>query len=173
MQRGQFLIGVIVGGLAGGLLGVWFVLPDERSAKNGFVFDANVEEVWAVFTDPASQADWRSDIQRVEMIAGPGRRQWVEYPQNGPAIEFTEIYAEPLKMYALEMKADGAFTGQYTAEFQEQDDTSTIGYFSETVELQGLFPKIMSYLFVNQREFTRTYCLNAQAEIERRRAASN
>ncbi len=172
MQRMPFFAGLAAGVLVGAVLSVWLVLPDQRAAKSGFVFDASVEEVWDVFTDPASQASWRADVVRVEMVRDNGWRQWIEYPQRGPAIQFTETRVERLKTYALDMTAENAFTGKYQAVFEARDDNTTLGVFTETVTLQGFMPKLMSYLFVNQREFTRTYCLNAQAEIERRRDAA-
>ena len=170
MPRGQFIGGILLGGLIGGLLSIWAILPSERSSKNGFMFEGSMEEVWDVFTDPASQASWRSDIKSVEMIRQSGYREWIEHPQNGPSITFKETNVSPVTTFSLTMEAEGAFTGQYTARFEPQTNGRTMGYFSETVQLQGLVPKIMSYLFVDQREFTWNYCLNAQAEIDRRRA---
>lgn len=169
MTRIPFLGGLIVGVLVGALFSVWLVLPDERVAKNGYVFDASVEEVWAVFRDAESQAEWRPDIGRVEIIGTPERREWIEHPKRGPAIHFIEVGLDHYNFFSLEMHAENTFTGKYTAQFEEQDDNKTLGLFSETVRLHGLYPKIMSYLFVNQRDFTKTYCENAQAEIERRR----
>ena len=173
MRRGQFLVGLLIGAFVGGILSVWLVLPNERSAKSGFMFDASVDEVWAVFTDPGSQASWRDDIKSVDVISATGERKWVEHPQYGPSIQFTETMREQYRRLSIKMDAENAFTGQYTAEFEERDGGRTMAYISESVQLKGFLPKIMSYLFVNQRDFTWQYCINAQAEIERRRGRTN
>ena len=145
------------------------VRPRERSLTLAIEFDATPREVFAVYSDPASQPAWRDAVASVEMKKDSFPRAWVERPRRGPAIRFEEVEVTAPALYVLDLAAQGAFAGRYAARFEELADGRTRGTFTESVTLLNPVAALISHAFVDlEREIT-TYAREAQAEIVSRR----
>ena len=145
------------------------LLPRERSATSIVEFDATPEEVFAVYSDPASQPVWRDGVASVEIERDAFPRTWVEQPKRGPSIRFKEVEMDAPHLYVLDLTSEGAFTGRYTARFEEVAEGRTHGTFTESAKLTSPFATLISYVFVNLDREMKTYAGEAQAEIARRR----
>ncbi|MBC6411416.1 MAG: SRPBCC family protein, partial [Hyphomonadaceae bacterium] len=144
-------------------------IPRTTSATLEIAFDADIREVWEVYTQPDRQTEWRSGVAAVSM--GADGRSWSEtLERGGLVIHFKIIEREAPYRLVLETGADNTFTGRYVAEFREADGR-TIGVFTEEATSLTLFAKVFRFLFVNQSRFIRQYADEAKAEISRRRTA--
>ena len=168
MRAMMWAVGIVVVAMAAMMVAA-MVLPRERGLTSTVEFDATPDEVFAVYSDPASQPAWRAGVASVEVERDTFPRTWIEWPERGPAIRFGEIEVEAPHLYVLDLASDGAFTGRYIARFEEIAGGRTRGTFTESVTLLNPMATLISHLFVDlEREIT-TYAREAQAEIVRRR----
>ncbi len=163
-------IGVIILVMIGGaLLVLAFWLPDTRSGTYDVYLKGTVGQVWAVYTDPGSQAAWRDDIQEVIGLSGEkGAREWTEVSSSGLRITFRETVFTPPTRYGLEFSAKGRFNGSFSAEFQQIEANQVQATVSESVTSLGLGPKLLSLIFVRPQQMIERFADAAQREIDRR-----
>ncbi|MEM8800325.1 MAG: hypothetical protein AAGF15_09635 [Pseudomonadota bacterium] len=144
---------------------VW--LPSERTATKRIRFDLACTDIWDVYRDVESQGDWRADIETIEIVSATNPRAWIEHFEQGPDIKFTEISSAAGQNLRLAFEAEGFFTGSYNASFRE-DEKGCLGTFTETVYLESLWSKIMSYLFFDLEEAIDLYAESAASEARNR-----
>lgn len=148
-------------------LGIIVILPSKRSRTVEIDFDIPAETLWEVFTDPASQANWRDSVKQVVMVKPDYPRIWLETPDSGPDIQFTETEVVPGQRLVLTFAATGYFEGDYEAVF-EPTESGTKGRFTERVRPANLISKAFSYAFFDlEKEITR-YAGDAEMEARRR-----
>ncbi|MYD42658.1 MAG: SRPBCC family protein [Gammaproteobacteria bacterium] len=148
------------------IVAVAILLPTSSRTMVQIQFDAPIESVWEVYTDYGSQANWRADVEKVEM--GIAQGYWTETTKSGGLeIDFEVLEENAPGWLVLKMRAEGSFEGRYIAEFKPRG-TGTVGTFTEEATYLNPIANILRLLFVDQEEFIRTYAQEAQAEIRRR-----
>lgn len=163
----SFFLVIVIMGIIVSLLGI-FLIPAKSSATKEIIFDASIDEVWRVYTEPERQAEWRRDVG--EVVMSEDGQSWTErLNQGGFVIHFEIIEASSPHRYILKTGAPNNFEGRYSAEFREQD-THTIGTFTEEAKALGLVPKVLRFLFVRQTKLIEEYAEDAKLEILRRRS---
>lgn len=153
-----------------GLLGAWLwtlTLPDTFTITKRMEFDVPLAALWKVYTDPATQASWRSTIARVEMVSRESPKSWREIPVHGPVLLFTERIVQEERLYTLHFQSEHKTSGFYKAEFTP-DKRKTVGIFTERVTVSGALPKLLFQLFVDLSQEIETYGREAEAEARRR-----
>ncbi|MYB34803.1 MAG: SRPBCC family protein [Gammaproteobacteria bacterium] len=129
-------------------------------------FDAPINAVWEVYTDFASQPNWRSDVVSVEI--SEDQQSWAETLEKSKmTIRFQLVEKSPPDRLVLKSAVDGRFEGRYVAEFRQEGD-ETIGTFTEEATTFGVVSKVMRFLFFNSKRFIEEYAAEARAEIKRR-----
>ena len=169
------VLGVVVlaGVLVAGLGGVAIFVPADSRTTRMHVLNASIDEVWHVYTDFATQAEWRDEIRAITMTSAPGEAvTWEETYKNGPVISFRLVNAQKsAHRLELALQSGQAFSGSYIAEFEDLGDGRTRGTFTESQTTFGFMPKLLRFLFVRPERIIKKYAMDAQAEIERRRQA--
>ena len=146
------------------------IISDTRSATHKVRFNATLEQVWTIYTTPARQPEWRTEIATIEHMNGDlGHRTWTEVDHRGLRISFQEIIAEPPRRYELNTSSDGYFEGHYSAVFEYIEPGVVEGTFTESMTTQTFLAKIMAFVFVRPRAMIENYAAQAQREIDRRR----
>ena len=84
-------------------------------------------------------------------------------------VHFQVLEETPPTRLVLKTGADGSFEGRYVAEFRAEN-VSTVGTFTEEATALGVLPKVVRWLFFNQRQFIAEHAQEAKAEIARRAA---
>ena len=168
MRAMKWVVGIVVAG-AVALVIAAMILPRERSLTSTVEFDAPPNEVFAVYSDPASQPAWRAGVASVDMERDAFPRAWTERPVRGPAIRFEEVEVEAPHQYVLAFASEGTFTGRYTVRFEEIAGGRTRGTFTESVTLLNPMATLISHIFVDLEREIATYAREAQAEVVRRR----
>ncbi|MCY4006661.1 MAG: SRPBCC family protein [Rhodobacteraceae bacterium] len=142
-----------------------FLIPATTRSTVEIRYDAPIEAVWDVYRDVESQPNWRTDVAAVKMA--DDKRNWTEeIKMPRMTIRFRILEDIPPMRLVLQTGADGNFSGQYIAEFK-QENGGTVGTFTEEVTSLGFMPKVMRRLFFNPRKFIEEYAKEAKAEIER------
>ncbi len=149
------------------LLGAVSFIPKKSITTKSIRFDATIEEVWNVYTDPESQSEWRPDVGHVEM-ADDGQSWTEKLQQSGLVLEFRILEKSAPNRFVLKTGAANYFEGRYVAEFKEVDG-KTIGTFMEEATALGVIPKLFRYFFFDQGAFIDQYAKHAAFEVERRR----
>jgi hypothetical protein len=142
-------------------------LPSKRSATKSVKFDHSCVAVWQVYTDVTSQPNWRPDVEKIELLKQEFPRSWVEVFRHGPAITFAEVVSTPGETIELVFDAEGRFRGDYQATFSPIGE-GCVGSFTETVQLEGIFTKLMSYVFFDPARSIQKYADEAAVELQRR-----
>ena len=168
----KLLITLLIGFLIciiGAVAAIHMLVPDTRSGRHSLTFNGNLEDVWAVYTDPASLPEWRASVINIEDLSGPpGQRNWTEVSRHNVRIDFRETVFEAPSRYELATASTGYFTGSYTAVFQQIESGVVRGTFTETIATAGLGAKILAWLFVNPKTLIEEFARDAQSEITRR-----
>lgn len=147
-----------------------FLIPNTTSATREIAFDAPIEAVWAVYTEPERQPDWRSDVGTVS-VSEDGQ-SWTEtLLADGMTIHFEIVEKTRPHRFVLATSSPRSFEGRYTASFAESD-SGTIGTFTEEVTASGVLPKVMRFLFFDEGAFIEKYAEEARKEIRRRQAVA-
>ena len=148
---------------------IHFLVPDTRSGTHAVTLNGSLEEVWEVYTDPASLPEWRESVVDIVGLEGEtGSRQWTEVLEHYVRIAFQEAVFDAPRRYELGTSSGGYFTGRYLAEFEEIEPHVVRGTFTETITTEGLKSKILALLFVRPKRLIVEFARDAQAEIDRR-----
>jgi len=159
-----FLFGVIA------LCSAWLwalTLPDTVTIRKRMEFDVPLTALWEVYTDPATQPFWRSNLARVEMLWAKSPKTWKEISRHGQTILFTERFIQEPERYVLDFQLGSQTRGCYEAAFT-QAEGKTVGIFKEQVTVSGALPKILFRIFVNLAQEIETYGREAEVEARRR-----
>lgn len=162
------LIGVLVFAVAA-VVAIQVLVPNTRTSTHSITLNGTLEDVWAVYTDPASLPDWRASVTSIENLSGtPGQRKWTEVSRHNVQIDFQEKVFEAPSRYELATASEGYFAGSYVAAFEQIEQALVRGTFTETISTSGLRAKILAWLFVNPKTLIEDFARDAQAEITRR-----
>jgi len=162
------LIG-LVAVLAIVVAGIHFLVSSTRSGTHTVILNGSLEDVWAVYTDPASLPEWRNSVLEIVGLEGEmGSRRWTEVSEHNVRIAFQETVFDAPRRYELNTSSDGYFTGQYVAVFEQVELGVVRGTFTETITTEGLKAKILALLFVRPKRLIEEFARDAQTEIDRR-----
>ena len=144
-------------------------VPNTRAGTHEVRLKGSVDEVWDVYTDPASLPDWRRSVAEIADLSGkPGARSWTEVSSHGLRIDFVETKADAPFFYALRTHSNGYFNGRYSARFEQVKPNEVKGTFTEEFTTQGLRSKLLALIFVRPERLIKEFAQEAQAEITRR-----
>lgn len=130
-------------------LGIIARAPDVLHNPEVFLPD----DVWAVYTDPASLPEWRNSVLEIVGLEGEtGSRQWTEVSEHNVRTAFQETVFDAPRRYELNTSSDGYFTGHYVAVFEQVELGVVRGTFTETITTEGLKAKILALLFVRPKQ---------------------
>lgn len=107
------VLGVIVA-LVAVVYGVGASLPVAHVASVRVHLHAPPESVFTAISDPASAAEWRSDIEKVEILPPSGERpRWRETTSMGPIILVAEEVQPPLRFVTRIDDPEQPFGGRW------------------------------------------------------------
>ena len=114
------------------------------------ILPADIERVWALITAYDNYTSWRSDLKRVDVVAG---RFFMETTKDNKRLMFTITRSEPCSLLCLDMKNDvlwGSWTGRLS-----EDKAGTIIEIIEEVYTNKLLlrPLLKGYLKRQQAIF--------------------
>ena len=110
------------------LLGL-LLIPPTSSVTVEISFDAKINEVWRIYTEPENQSDWRPDVGHIS-VSHDGKKWTETLKRSGMTIHFELVEKTQPHRLVLKTGSPDNFEGKYTAEFMELDG-HTIGVFTE------------------------------------------
>ena len=114
------------------------------------VIPAEIERVWEIVTAVEGYPAWRSDLSRVEILAG-GR--FVEYTESGFPTTFTTTALETCRRWEFDME-NANMSGHWTGVFSLMGSGTEV-VFCESVAVKKFFlrPFVRGYLKRQQAQF--------------------
>ena len=88
------------------------LIPETTSATKSIRFDADIEDVWDIYTTPEDQMQWREDVGEVRM-ADDGRSWSETLEATGMVINFQIVEKNRPETFVLATGSPGSFKGQY------------------------------------------------------------
>jgi uncharacterized protein YndB with AHSA1/START domain len=96
---------------AGGFYAWGLSLPATTRAQRDVIFRVPPAEVYARISDIEAQAEWRSDIGRVEVSADGS--SWTEFARDGSTISFRRLESRPDALFAIGYASSLGFEGTW------------------------------------------------------------
>jgi uncharacterized protein YndB with AHSA1/START domain len=97
-----------------GLYAWGLALPATTRVQREVVFPVPPAEVHVLISDIEAQADWRSDIGRVEVSADGS--SWTEFARDGSKISFRRLESQPGALFAIGYSSTLGFEGTWRAD---------------------------------------------------------
>ncbi|MGB0894579.1 MAG: SRPBCC family protein [Parashewanella sp.] len=119
-----------------------------------------IEDVWQIITDWENQANWRSEVSRIELVSSS---KFIEYPKHGPAITFDVIKAQ--KPHSIVLKMSGSIKGDYVATLSFSEGITTVTA-TETVLNHSIIGRVISKVFFDLDKFAKSYLLQLKTKAE-------
>jgi Polyketide cyclase / dehydrase and lipid transport len=159
---GFVIVGLIT--LVAVVAAVGWLLPRGHRASRTARYAASADAVFAIISDPARFAEWRSDVQQVELLPDDGRGlRFREHGAHG-AITYRVEASEPPRRLVLRIADTSlAFGGSWTYELQP-DAGGTSLTITEDGEVYNPIFRFISTLFMSQTATIDAY----QAGLRRR-----
>src|SRR5688572_930797 len=93
---------LVIGGLVGIILLIALIgalQPRDHVATMTATISAPADRVWSALTDVTAYPSWRSDVQRIEVVAQPpAPLSWREHTKQGAMTFAVEAFEPPRRM---------------------------------------------------------------------------
>lgn len=115
-------------------------------------FNCSIKKLWQIITNNTNYT-WRSDLSRIEIIDD---KHFIEYTKNNFPTYFTITKQDYLKEYGFNLK-NANIKGKWIGRFIKIDDEKTLLDFTEEIEVNNLFMKLLAkpYLRSQQKRYFR------------------
>ena len=123
---------------------------DMITSKLKTALAADLRQVWDLVTDVGRYPQWRSDLDRVEVL---NRTVFMEYARDGAVTKFTVTRVDPYARWEFDMESSH-MTGHWTGMFRQRG-AGTVIDFTEQVTAKKLWmkPFVKLYLKRHQTQF--------------------
>jgi len=127
---------------------VGMTLPESHQVARSARFDAKPAAVFAVITDVAKYGDWRSDIDRVEVLPDDGEGlRFVEYSGRDAVTYRVEEANPPTRFKVRVDDASLPFGGTWTYLLQPFDSGTSLTITEDGIVSNPIFRAIAKVLF--------------------------
>jgi len=126
-----------------GLYAWGLALPATTSVQREAFFRDPPAKVHALISDIQAQAEWRSDIGRVEVSADGS--SWTEFVRDGSKISFRRIESRPGVLFAIGYSSTLGFEGTWRANLAPASG-GTRAQFLEEVTIASPFTRAIGQL---------------------------
>jgi uncharacterized protein YndB with AHSA1/START domain len=154
-----------LGGLVGLVALIGLSLPKGHRASKTVTYSAPPPVVFGVIADVARYADWRSDVERVELLPDDGGgKRFRERGKQGPITYRIEASTPPSRMVLRIADTSLPFGGTWTHELRPAGAGGTELTTTEDGEVYNPIFRFMSKFFFSQSATIEAY----QASLGRR-----
>jgi uncharacterized protein YndB with AHSA1/START domain len=149
---------------------VGMMLPKGHRASGTVTLRATPRAVFAVIADFAHGAEWRPDVQRVEILLGAGRgMEFREIGSNGSVPYRVEVLEPDAKIVTRIADTSLAFGGSWTFDLTPTASGDTRLTITEDGEVYNPFFRLMSKLFFPPTATIEKYLAALQKRLDRGR----
>lgn len=140
------------------LVGVFLALvfvPKKRVVRKSKVFRAEIQTVWNQIRNIQKQTQWRSDLNSIE-IQNLTPEVWKETNKNGITTSFQSILVEEPFRWEMKVIEPSYLEAKWTG-ILESTNQGTKVIFEESVSVDSLFYRIISFLFFDVNKVMNLY----------------
>src|SRR5262245_14213968 len=95
------------------IIGLGFLLPEERTAVKTTLIDAPLERVYQIVTDVDKQVAWRSDVKSVHVERRGDLWAWTEDQNTGTTFSVEETAKLPQERYEFKYATSNGMRGNW------------------------------------------------------------
>lgn len=131
------------------VIGLGFLLPEERVFVKTTLIDAPLSRVYEIVTDVDKQAAWRSDVKTVHVERRGDLWAWTEEQNGGTTFTLEEIAKRPQKFYEFKYTTSSGVRGHWIGEFDSLNDERTKLTLTQTVVIENPLRRVAAYVMMN------------------------
>lgn len=131
------------------VIGLGFLLPEERTAVKTTLIDAPLSRVYQVVTDVDRQAAWRSDLKSVHVERRGELWAWTEDQNSGTTFTVEETAKEPQKRYEWKYATSNGMRGKWLGEFVALSEDRTKLTLTQTVAIENPLRRVAAFIMLN------------------------
>ena len=152
MTKFALALALLLGLLALVVVASGFLMPKEHSVTRTACLDSAVDEVWDLVADFEGYADWREDVQRIEVVSGgsgaslQGSR-FIEYGSEEPILFEVELADRPSRLVSRIADEGLPFGGRWTFELSRTSECTTLVEITEDGHVSNFLYRALSPLF--------------------------
>lgn len=148
------------------ILIVWGLnsVPKKRALRKEYHFKSNINSVWQKVRDIEGQTKWRSDISKIEILS-KNPEVWKETATNEYSTTFQTIKLSEKSEWVMQVIDPPFINARWTGKFIEKDNGTSI-IFEETIEIDPLPQRILSFLFLDLEKLMMTYLKDLSISLE-------
>jgi len=147
---------------------VGMMLPKGHQASRTVTLRATPRAVFAVITDFADGAEWRSDVQRVEILSGTGPgMEFRETGSNGSVRYRVEVLEPDARIVTRIANTTLAFGGSWTFDLAPTGAGDTRLTITEDGEVYNPLFRLMSRVFFPPTATIEKYLADLQKRLDR------
>jgi uncharacterized protein YndB with AHSA1/START domain len=165
-MRRKLLIALVVVGVVLGLpVLAGLLMPREHHAVASARIPGPPDAVFAAIRDVARYADWRSDVDRVELLPDDGRGARFREHSGSDAVTYRIEQSDPPKLLRVRIDDDALpFSGSWTYEVRPLD-SDTMVTITEDGAIDNPVLRLIARLFFSPTETMERYL----ADLDRSR----
>jgi uncharacterized protein YndB with AHSA1/START domain len=156
-----------LGGLVGLTALVGLTLPKGHRASKTTTYAAAPAVVFDVIADVGRAAEWRSDLQRVELLPEDGgKRMFREHGKQGAITYRVEVSTPPTRIVFRIADASLAFGGTWTHDVRPTPSGGTELTTTEDGEVYNPIFRVMSKIFFSPTATIEAYHAALRARLQ-------
>lgn len=130
-------------------------IPKKRTLKKEYHFETEIALVWEKVRDLEGQKNWRSDLSKIEILS-VDPEIWKETATNDYSTTFKTVNILEKSKWVMQVIDPPFINARWTGKFIEKDKGTTI-IFEESIEIDSLPYRILSFFFLDLEKLMMTY----------------
>jgi uncharacterized protein YndB with AHSA1/START domain len=124
-----------------------WTLPQNHTASSSVTLNASPAEVFALLTDFQAYPDWRTDVERVEVMGEPGAGQRLrEFGSNGEILYRVEAFGPPTTLITR-IEPGLPFGGTWTYDLRGSGNRTTLTITEDGEVYNPIFRFVSRFIF--------------------------
>ncbi len=146
------------------MYGIGAMMPTSHTATLSQSYLASQEQLWDLITNYAEYENWRSDIEKVELIDSI---TWREHYSHGEVLTFQQAEKDSLNYLKTEIiDKNLPFGGYWEYTLSVNDENTTWVEITENGEVYNPLFRFINIVFMDQTATIQTYLDDLESKVD-------
>lgn len=146
------------------MYGIGNLMPQSHTATRSQSFSTSQNQLWGLITNYPEYVNWRSDVEKVELIDSV---TWREYYSHGDALTFQEVEKDSLIYLKTEIVDKNLpFGGHWEYTLLAKDENTTWVEITENGEVYNPLFRFINGVFMDQTATIQTFLNDLELEVK-------